>query len=742
MLLIGRNFNGLNAMAKSSEKAMASSIASDEPLKVTQRLLLLIYLAVAVAYLSWRPGSFNPDAPIFSALVYGAELFGFVCALLFLYMCRRLNRRTPLPVPEGMTADVFVPTINESVDILRRTIMAAMRMDLVGEVWLLDDGNREEMRALAEQLGCRYVARSDNTHAKAGNINHALKLCEAPYIALFDADHAPAKRFLKQTLGFFVDPTVAFVQTPHDFYNLDSFQNRVDKGRARVWSEQLLFFRVIQAGKDRLNSAFFCGSCAVIRREALESIGGIATGTVTEDIHTSLRLHKHRWRSVYYGESLAYGLAPSTATAFLNQRLRWGQGAMQTWRREGLITAKGLSWPQRLSYLATMFAYFEGWQRLILFFAPVIVLMAGVMPIAAVDAEFLVRFVPYFILNYWVFEEVGRGYGRTILTEQYTMTRFATFIASTFAYFLRRLKFVVTPKTMGERAAVGRTLWPQLLVLTLNIVAIPTAIWLQTQGSHLPEGALVANVIWAAMTATIAAIAVRHALRVAKYRRREYRFPVPLPFRMATDQGESLVLVTDVSPAGCRLSGLPLQEQQIGDVIRGSLILPSGEFKVQATVRSRLRAADSDADAAEVGMVGCEFVWNSPVDQAELELFLYGSDLQWQFNGFTERVPTPLEKLGNLFSKQTRLPAVSTAGWAPVLYPNPRTAAGAGVAYLSPPDADGARRLVSRDTFPVGAKVTAEVVTAEGPRNIEGRLLNDDMLMLPISSMHIYRWTT
>ena len=720
---------------------MSGSIATVEKLSPAQRLLLFIYLIVAVVYLAWRPGSFNPDATIFSVLVYAAELFGFLSALLYLFMCSRITRRTPLPVPEGMTADVFVPTINESVDILRRTLMATMRMEHVGDVWLLDDGNRLEMCKLANQLGCRYIARSDNTHAKAGNINNALEQCHAPYIALFDADHAPAQHFLHQTLGFFVDPKVAFVQTPHDFYNLDSFQNRVDKTRARVWSEQLLFFRVIQAGKDRLNSAFFCGSCAVIRREALEDIGGIATGTVTEDIHTSLRLHKNHWKSVYYGESLAFGLAPSTATAFLKQRLRWGQGAMQTWRREGLLTTRGLSWPQRLSYLATMLAYFEGWQRLILFFSPVVVLMAGVMPIAAVDADFLIRFIPYFILTYWVFEEVGRGYGRAILTEQYTMIRFATFIASTFAYFIRRLKFVVTPKTMGETAATGRILWPQLVVLTLNVAAIPTAIMLQMNGSHLPEGALIANVIWAAMTATIAAIAIRHALRVAQYRRREYRFPVPLPFRMVTDTGDSLVLVTDISPAGCRLSGgLPLRGQQTGDVIRGSLVLPTGEFKVQAIVRTRLGSAGEATN--DVGLVGCEFLWNSPNDQAELELFLYGSDLQLRFNGLSERVPTPLEKLTSLFSKQPSSQAVTTQDWAPLLYPKPTDSSRTGVGYLSPPNQIGERRLVSLDAFPDGAQVSAEEMTPSGSRNIAGRLSPDDATVLPFTSMHIYRWTT
>ena len=256
-------------MTSGSKEGLAVPSARYAELSLAQRLVVVLFVGVGVWYLAWRPGSFNPEAMLFSAVVYGAEVFGFVCAMLYLAMCWRLQRRAPLPVPPDATVAVFVPTINESVDIVRRTLMAAQRMKHAHEVWLLDDGNRLEMHVLAEELGCRYLARLNNHHAKAGNLNNALKHTRAAYIAIFDADHAPAATFLEETLGFFSDAKVAFVQTPQDFYNLDSFQHRLDRGGSLVWSEQTLFFRVIQAGKDRLNSAFFCGSCAVIRRKAL-----------------------------------------------------------------------------------------------------------------------------------------------------------------------------------------------------------------------------------------------------------------------------------------------------------------------------------------------------------------------------------------------------------------------------------------------------------------------------------------
>ena len=261
------------------------------PLEWPRRLLVVGFVVVSVWYLAWRVGTLNPQAPIFSALVYGAELFGFGTALLHIFMCWRLTERIAPPPPIGLSVDVFVPTYNESVELVRKTLLAARAMDYPHKTWLLDDGRRPEMEALARQLGCGYLARADNEHAKAGNLNHALAHSSGEFVVVFDADHAPRRDFLVKTLGYFDDEDVAFVQTPQDFYNLDSYQHRWrGKGRT-VWTEQSLFFRVIQRGKDYWNAAFFCGSCAVVRRSALDEIGGFATGTVTEDLHTSLRLH-------------------------------------------------------------------------------------------------------------------------------------------------------------------------------------------------------------------------------------------------------------------------------------------------------------------------------------------------------------------------------------------------------------------------------------------------------------------
>ena len=708
-------------------------------LSAAQRLLVAAFVAVGLWYLAWRPGALNPDAMLFSVTVYGAELFGYTCALLYLVTCWRLRRRESPPVPERATVAVFVPTINESVDMLRRTLMAAQRMKHAHEVWLLDDGNRLEMHVLAEELGCRYLARTHNHHAKPGNLNNALRHTRAEFIAIFDADHAPTPSFLEETLGFFADERVAFVQTPQDFYNLDSFQHRLERGGSVVWNEQALFFRVLQAGKDRLNAALFCGSCAVVRRKALDDIGGFATGSVSEDIHTSIKLHKRGWKSVYFSKSLAFGLAPASAVPFLKQRLRWGRGAMQVWRQEGVVLTRGLTLGQRVAYLATMLAYFEGWQRAIFFLAPVVMLTTGVMPIPSLDAEFLVHFVPYYLLAFWVFEEVARGYGRTVLTEQYIMMRFAVFMTATFGYFLRKLRSDVTPKTLRDVAATRHSLWPQYLVLGLNAGAIPVGLALFWQGGGLPIGALVGNVIWATLTLGLAAAGIRHSLRAAASRRREYRFPLPIPLRVQSPRGLLLGLATDISPLGCRVIGAPVSGAHGGDELVGELLLPTGPLPVRAVVRTVL----ADGAKATAAALGCEFRWGFSDERNLLEMFLFGSDLQWRLNGFEDRVRTPLERIGELLrGERHRRRPLGGERWSPVLYRRINSEVESGVGFISATDREGApRTLVSLGVLPANSRLFAEEVTPSGPRGVVGRVRDEQVLETHAAPIYLYNLT-
>ncbi|HKY75223.1 MAG TPA: cellulose synthase catalytic subunit, partial [Acidimicrobiia bacterium] len=284
------------------------------------RAIAIAALVMSVLYLVWRAAfTLNLSAWWISIPQLLLEIHATVGLALFTFSLWDVDAVPPAPVctvPPGRIA-VLIPTYNESTDVLLPTVAAAAALEPAHETWVLDDGNRPAVRRLAAQLGVNYLARTDRTGAKAGNVNNALTVVEADFVAILDADHVAGRDFLAHTLGYFADPEVAFVQTPQDFYNVDSFEHETRRRgwrRARAagdqaFSEQALFYRVLQPGKNRWKAAFWCGTGAVVRMEALRQVGGVATDTVTEDIHTTIRMHKLGWRSVYHNEVLSRGLA-------------------------------------------------------------------------------------------------------------------------------------------------------------------------------------------------------------------------------------------------------------------------------------------------------------------------------------------------------------------------------------------------------------------------------------------------
>ena len=602
-------------------------------------------------YFPWRTTIFNPHALVLSGLLYTAELFGLVCISLHAFMTWRvLERKPPLPL-QNQTVDVFVPTYNESVEMLRRTLMAARDMKYPHRTWLLDDGHRSEMAALAAEMGVDYLSREKNTHAKAGNLNHALARSSGQFIAIFDADHIPHQNYLVRTLGYFNDTNVAFVQTPQDFYNLDSFQHRREAAANVVWTEQSLFFRVIMPGKDFWNAAFFCGSCATVRRSAIEKIGGFATETVTEDLHTSIRLHKKGFGSVYHAESLAYGVAPDTFEPYESQRVRWGQGAMQVWRLERILTGRGLTLPQRLCYLASALTYFDGWQKAFMFLLPSFVLATGILPVSRVDWTFAAIFLPWYILSLWACEELGRGYARSWLVEQYNFLRFPGFAFATLTFFLnRRLPFRVTRKGSSSRRENVRRMRPQLAVIAIGVLSLSAGLLRYTLAPHLTLTALILNVIWSVATLVISTSAVRFALRHSKQERASYRFHVPVPVRIRDAAGHLyLVRATDISSGG--FSAILPFGAAIGSGARleAEIVLPSGTTQVRVEVRRVLQVSGRERDPGQ--MVAARFDWPSQHHMDALDSYLYGSSPEWRLQRLVDKTRTPVKRIDMLLER-------------------------------------------------------------------------------------------
>lgn len=610
-----------------------------EPLEMPRRVLVALFVALGAWYLTWRLGTFNPEAPLLSRAIYGAELFGFAIALLHVFMTWRLSVRTAPAPDRARSIDVFVPTCDETASLVRKTLLAALAMEQPHQVWLLDDGRRPELEALARELGCRYLARADNLHARAGNLNHALQHSDGELIAIFDCDQAPRRDFLTRTLGYFNDERVAFVQTPQDFFNLDSYQHRPSDRRPVVWTEQSLFFRVVQRGRDCWNAALFCGNCAVVRRAALDEIGGFATGTVTEDLHTSLRLHAKGWKSVYHAQPLAFGAAPASIEPFIDQRARWGQGAMQVWRQEGILLRGGLTLAQRLNYLASVLSYLGGWQKALMYAAPVIVLLGGTMPVTAHAPEFLLHFLPYYLLGWWVFEEVGRGYGRRLIVEQYHMARFAAFAWATLSWVSLRAKPEVATRGASGRGAL-RLMLPQWLVLGLNFGAIPIGVMAYLLGGPLPLEGLVGSTAWAIVNGGLALAVIAFTSRLQHHTRTDYRFPVPLTAELLFRDGRRVQgTVDDLSGGGMRFYGRIPGNLRTGAPVTGRIMLPDGPLALWGEVRSLVQGDDDDGPRA----IGCSFSTAS-AGRHRLEAFLYGSDLQWHVNGLSDQQHTPLSR--------------------------------------------------------------------------------------------------
>ncbi|NEN78309.1 glycosyltransferase [Nocardioides zeae] len=598
---------------------------------VTRRLLLLRCVVVLTAllginYITWRwIFSVHWSAWWIAVPLILAETYSMIDSLLFGMTMWRLKERGDPPAPDpDATVDVFITTYNEPTELVRDTAVAAVAIRHPHRTWILDDGNRPEMQALAEELGIGWITRSPEwtgmpRHAKAGNLNNALLATDGEFLLILDADQVPAPEILDRTLGYFTDDDVALVQTPQYFVNVPESDP--------LGSQAPLFYGPIQQGKDGWNAAFFCGSNAVIRREALIQVGiaryvhdttlgvtralrsartvltaarkelgpddkavataldevlydvgraqreidrggalldvtyrfqarvaeirrrlvaadlelvaadleviaelealgesdetlatvslesldrvtardlsplgaieavealvraidvdrsgeaipvmPMATISVTEDMATCMRIHGLGWRTLYHDEVLAHGLAPEDLESMLTQRLRWAQGTAQVMFRENPLTQRGLSWPQRLMYFATMWSYLSGFAALVYIAAPVIYLTIGVLPVQALSSDFFWRLVPFLVLNQLLFFVAAAG-RPTWRGQQYSLALFPVWITSVTSAFGnvflgRSLDFSVTPKVAKE-STVRR--WdlvrPQLVAMGLLALA-------------------------------------------------------------------------------------------------------------------------------------------------------------------------------------------------------------------------------------------------------------------------------
>ncbi|HZS44209.1 MAG TPA: UDP-forming cellulose synthase catalytic subunit [Blastocatellia bacterium] len=598
-----------------------------------RRVVMALSVLASLRYIYWRAahtlstGTWT-DVAVTTAL-FAAEIYGVTILLLGYFQTIKLVRRKsePLPANEAMlpTVDVFIPTFNEDIDILRRTAACAVAIDYPKKkVFLLDDGHREAVRALAAEVGCGYITRNDNRNAKAGNINNAMRLTNGELIMILDADHVPVRSFLSETVGFFSDSEVALVQTPHHFFNPDPFQRNLSV-EDKVAQEGDFFYHVVQVGNDYWNSAFFCGSAGIIRRSALEEIGGIATETVTEDAHTSLRIHARGYKSVYYSKPLIAGLATERFSYHVGQRMRWARGMIQILRIQNPLWTRGLKLPQRLNYFNAMLHFLFGFPRLIFILAPISYLLFGLHPVTGWGLEVLLYALPHIVLSTIAASMVSGNFRHSFWAEIYEAAIAAIILPVTLLAFISPKfgKFNVTNK--GARIEKDefdtKHALPTIILTVLavaSIIAIPYR-WLTSPTEH---SSVVINGVWTLYNLIILTAAVIAARDKAQLRNvwrvtREYVATVLLPHQ----RGAS-VRVIDLSETGAKLlfdKPLPLP--------RTFALRITGESGEMATVESRI--AWREMVEHNRAICGVEFVRPSAETRHALIRLMFSGSESW-----------------------------------------------------------------------------------------------------------------
>ena len=388
----------------------------------------------------------------------------------------------------SVTVDVLITVYGEALDKIRATATAAMAIKGRHGTWILDDGRSDEVRDLAAELGCRYARRLSSNGAKAGNINHALSLSKADYFCVFDADFMPSPDFLLETLPFFVNSTVAFVQTPQTYGNL---VNMVSRGAGYM---QAVFYRFVQPGRNHFNAAFCVGTNVIFRRAAIDDVGGIYTDSKSEDVWTSLMLHERGWKSIYIAKTLAVGDAPESIEAYTKQQLRWATGGFEIMLRHNPLSPRRRLTPdQRIMYLVTATHYLTGIAPGLLLLVPPLEIFFDLRPVNLdIDwTTWLLFYAGFYLMQILLaFYTLGSFRWQVLMLAAVSFPIYARALVN--AFVGKEQKWHVTgsrSSTGGRRARSADSpfnfMIPQVLVFTFLLLTSVVAVWRDLSNSQL-----------------------------------------------------------------------------------------------------------------------------------------------------------------------------------------------------------------------------------------------------------------
>lgn len=539
------------------------------PGKVPTLLMILFSLLATSRYVWWRVSETLPAGGSLLEWLLGvgllaAEMYAWLILLLgYIQNAWPLDRpvtRLPDDPREWPVVDVFVPTYNEPLHVVKPTVLAALSIDWPRDklrVHLLDDGNRDAFRDFAAEVGAGYIRRGEHLHAKAGNLNHAVTVTSGELIAIFDCDHVPVRSFLQTTVGWFLrDPKCALVQTPHHFFSADPFERNLDT-QGVVPNEGSLFYGLVQDGNDLWNAAFFCGSCAVIRRKALVEVGGIATETVTEDAHTALKIHRRGWTSAYLKVTQAAGLATESLSAHIGQRIRWARGMAQIFRIDNPLFGPGLKPLQRLCYANAMLHFFYGLPRLVFLTSPLAYLLFELHVINAQSIMLAAFVLPHLVQASLANSRIQGRYRHSFWAEAYESV-LAWYIALPTTLALLRPsagRFNVTVKggLVEQRHFDWQIAAPYLLLIGLNTLGLALAVPRLLYWNAFETGTVVINALWALANVAMMGTALGVAAEARQVRKAQ-RVPLAIPATLYLPGGQVLACRTlDYSATGLGL---------------------------------------------------------------------------------------------------------------------------------------------------------------------------------------------
>lgn len=611
-------------------------------------IVIAVYLILR--YLIWRVeftiGGYGVASDIFGTLLFLAELYAAIYAMLGFFVTFSPRSRQPVPLPEDLslwpTVDVLVPTYNEPSEILKITLLGALNIDYPKDklqVHLLDDGGtddrcanpklaeaaqgrRKDLQSLCASLGAHYHTRQHNDHAKAGNINAALPSLMGDLVVILDADHVPTRDFLQNVAGFFLaDAKCAVVQTPHSFINPDPVEKNLDIFHDSP-AETELFQSRIQSGLDAWGASFFVGSAAVIRRSMLLEIGGIQTDTLTEDVETAMKLHSLGYRSVFLDRSQVLGLQPETVTSLIAQRVRWAQGAIQILQMKSPVFLRGLTIAQRISYVTSFSYWIFPYARMVNMLAPSMFLLFGIMVYNATIEQYLIYGVPYFLAT-WIYSDFVYGEVRWPLTSDvYEMVQAPLAAIMLFSTLIQPGKrpFKVTPK--GEtldRDFVSSAARVQALFFGIILTSLVVGIWRWfAQPGERPQ--LIFTLVWELLNFVIIS-ATMVVMLERRQIRQNYRIPAPAGMRADLELRNGSILrlpVLDLSLGGLGFARdvWPATFSQIAGAVKSvRLIDGNGSSHSEA-----IPVLSVDAVASRFGL---EFAFSSDQQRAWVVGFLY-----------------------------------------------------------------------------------------------------------------------